>query len=241
MKAARPLRKDITNHQFGNLKVLARAGHKGTKVAFLCVCKCGDKDLYTRDQLISPKKRIDRCHRCRYLKSYLHLIGKKFNRLTVINFSHTSKKHCYWKCLCECGSSVLVNTNVILKERSRSCGCYQKEVTSKRSSGNQYAKQHGYTKASGWRHPLYALRNGMMTRCYNSSSADYPYYQGKGIKVFEEWIQSPAAFVKWGLANGWKKGLTIDRIDPNKDYEPSNCQFLSGEENLKKMHKQRGR
>lgn len=95
-------------------------------------------------------------------------------------------------------------------------------------------------KVKGWKfeiginHPLYRLRYSIMSRCYNAKSSDYPYYQGKGIKVFEEWRTNPISFYTWCLENGWKSGLSLDRIDPNSDYEPSNCQFITLADNLKK-------
>jgi hypothetical protein len=86
------------------------------------------------------------------------------------------------------------------------------------------------------KHPIYRLRYTIMTRCYNASSKDYKFYQGKGIKVCDEWKDDFIAFFKWCIDNGWKVGLKLDRIDNTKDYEPANCRFITTEENLKKMH-----
>jgi len=85
-------------------------------------------------------------------------------------------------------------------------------------------------------HKLYGLRYGILTRCYNSADRDYKYYQGRGINVCEEWRNDPETFYRWAISHGWKEGLAIDRIDSNKDYEPTNCQFITLAENALKSH-----
>src|SRR4029077_14119083 len=88
------------------------------------------------------------------------------------------------------------------------------------------------------KHPLYRLRYTILTRCYNPKPSDYKYYKAKGIQVCDLWRYDPQSFDAWALNNGWSKGLSLDRIDPAKDYCPENCQFLSPQDNLIKMHKQ---
>lgn len=86
------------------------------------------------------------------------------------------------------------------------------------------------------KHPIYTLRYVIMTRCYNASKNDYKYYQGKGIKLCDDWKNNPISFFQWCFDNGWKKGMVLDRIDNSKDYDPSNCKFITAQENLSKMH-----
>lgn len=86
------------------------------------------------------------------------------------------------------------------------------------------------------KHPVYRLRYVVMTRCYNASKRDYPYYQSKGIKLCQEWLTNPESFFKWCFDNNWEIGLALDRKDSTKDYSPDNCQFISKSLNLKKMH-----
>lgn len=75
-------------------------------------------------------------------------------------------------------------------------------------------------------HPLYKLLIYMKNRCYSPNNTRYKNYGGRGIKICKEWLDSPKAFVNWALANGYKKGLQIDRADNDGDYEPSNCRFV---------------
>ncbi len=87
------------------------------------------------------------------------------------------------------------------------------------------------------KHPIYNLRYTIMTRCYNAKSSDYTYYQGKGVRVCDQWMQEPESFFQWCLDNGWSKGFVLDRINNDQDYKPSNCRFITPSENSKKMHK----
>jgi hypothetical protein len=74
----------------------------------------------------------------------------------------------------------------------------------------------------------------MKDRCHNPKSKYWSRYGGRGIKVFAEWRNDFSAFRDWALGNGYQKDLTIDRIDNDKGYSPSNCQWITREENAQK-------
>lgn len=84
---------------------------------------------------------------------------------------------------------------------------------------------------------LLVVLNGIKSRCYDKNGHDFRWYGNKGIKVCEDWTNDFSKFVKWSLENGYKKGLTIDRIDSSKDYSPENCQWISRSENSRKAGK----
>lgn len=79
-----------------------------------------------------------------------------------------------------------------------------------------------------------SIFDGMRDRCYNVNSDDYRWYGQKGIKICNEWAKNPLIFEEWALSNGYNAGLTIDRIDSDKDYCPDNCQWIPLEENSRK-------
>lgn len=79
--------------------------------------------------------------------------------------------------------------------------------------------------------PLFTVWKGMIARCENEKNKDYHRYGGKGIKVCAEWHE-PSKFVSWARENGWTKGLQLDRIDNNGNYEPDNCHFISPKDNM---------
>lgn len=74
---------------------------------------------------------------------------------------------------------------------------------------------------------LRLIFTNMVDRCYNTECQDYKFYGARGIKVCDEWLNAPWEFEKWALSHGYKKGLTIDRINGNGNYEPINCQWVS--------------
>lgn len=91
-------------------------------------------------------------------------------------------------------------------------------------------------------HPLYKKLAGMLDRCTNPNNNSYEYWGGKGIKVFESWnaLAKFSEFYHWSIETGWKEGMELDRINPDKDYEPSNLQWLTKEEHsLKTLNDQR--
>lgn len=163
------------------------------------------------------------------------MIGYKNEFFEILELvGRDKKRQKVWLCKCKCGNTKKLGTSEIKCKRIKSCGCSRKG----NNKGNKFGYRHGLCPP-GKKDPLYELRNRILTRCYNAKSSDYPYYQGRGIKVCDEWINDPTALRKWALSNGWKKGLVLDRKDPNGNYSPENCQFLTTSENLKKMHRQK--
>lgn len=112
---------------------------------------------------------------------------------------------------CHCGNEFVAQPNDVRNGKHGSCGCKKLCKAS-----------HGMTG-----HPLYYVHKSMMARCLNQNCADYAIYGGRGITVCEEWQADRTAFFAWAFANGWAKGLLIDRIDVNGNYEPSNCRFVT--------------
>ena len=80
---------------------------------------------------------------------------------------------------------------------------------------------------------IHAIFIGMKRRCYNERNKEYRWYGDKGIKICDEWISNPKLFEKWAISNGYSDDLTIDRIDPSKDYCPENCRWVTRQINSK--------
>lgn len=80
-------------------------------------------------------------------------------------------------------------------------------------------------------HPLFHVWKNMRHRCLNPNNASYSRYGGRSISIYSEWKDDPQAFYDWAIQAGWQDGLQIDRIDNDGNYEPSNCRFVSQQEN----------
>lgn len=162
-------------------------------------------------------------------KKVTDLKGKKFSRLTVIEYIGLGKfnKH-YWKCLCDCGKETILNTSSLTSKTTvKSCGCLRAEKLSKNRAN---PTKHGHLKNNS---KLYHVFVSMKQRCYNPNSDRWYCYGAKNIRVCEEWVGDVSRFIEWALENGYKEGLSIDRIDPKKDYSPDNCRWLTRADNTR--------
>ena len=149
----------------------------------------------------------------------IDLSGMKFGRLTVLCENGRKRGEICWKCQCDCGNIINVSSYSLRIGETKSCGCYQKERTSKANT------IHGDAETSLWRRWVH-----MIDRCERSSCKDYKNYGGRGIKVCPEWKESYTAFKEWSLENGYEEKLTIDRIDVDGDYSPDNCRWVTIQE-----------
>lgn len=98
----------------------------------------------------------------------------------------------------------------------------------RKSSG---ADNNNYKVGFAMNKKLYWVYHAMIQRCYMTNCKQFPRYGLRGIKVCKEWLTDKTSFYKWALENGYKEGLTLDRIDNDGNYEPSNCAWVSNKEN----------
>ena len=158
------------------------------------------------------------------MKQY-NLTGEQFGRWTVIEQAEKINGMSVWKCRCECGTEKEVYQKHLLSGASTSCGCFAKELLRERAI--KQCKERATHRMSNTR--LYHIWMNMRKRCYDKNYDSYYLYGGRGIKVCEEW-KSSNAFIEWALNNGYTDTLTLERIDVNGNYEPSNCKWATMKE-----------
>jgi len=161
----------------------------------------------------------------------IDLIGEKYGRLTVVAFDRLQKHKTYWKCVCDCGLTVIATGNNLRSGNTKSCGCLHREKVAETGRGN---RTHGEGHDSRTR--LYNIWCGMRQRCGNPNREAYNLYGGKGVKVCDEW-NDYSVFREWAMTHGYADDLSIDRIDPAGDYCPENCRWLTRSENTARANK----
>lgn len=206
------------------------------KKAWKCLCDCGNEKIITHFNLVYGGTKSCGCLRIEKLKERIakrekkqdqNVVGQKFGLLLVLKDGYSRIdvngyviKRCL--CKCDCGKEIIVDIYALLNGHIKSCGCTRKE--------NFKYIVHGKSKD-----PLYIVYGGMKNRCYIKSNQEYENYGGRGIKVCDEWLGENgfSNFYDWSIKNGYKKGLTIDRINNDGNYEPSNCRWITRKEQSK--------
>lgn len=133
-------------------------------------------------------------------------------------YGNQKATYCTYKC--KCGNILELRKTLVTKNRIKSCGCLKIEKT--RELLKLRNTRHGLSK-----HPTYKKWKDMKARCYSVNNKEYKNYGQRGITVCKEWLDDFKCFYDWSLSNGYREGLTIDRIDVNGNYEPSNCRYVS--------------
>lgn len=139
------------------------------------------------------------------------LKGKRFGKLLVQRLHHKEPNVIWWECICDCGNIVVVRASNLRSGTTKSCGCLLREAHT----------THGDTHTR-----LHNIWTNMKSRCNNPKNPRYKDYGGRGITICKEWDKSFTAFRMWAMDNGYRDDVSIDRIDNDKGYSPSNCRFV---------------
>lgn len=141
------------------------------------------------------------------------LTNQKFNRWLVLSFEYSKRPHHYWKCRCECGEERILQANAIIRGSSRSCGCLRVE-TSKHLHTTHGASDTG----------AYNAWLSMKARVRKKTGPIFKSYGARGIKYCERWEE----FVNFyeDIGHLWTPGMTLERINNDRNYEPSNCKWI---------------
>lgn len=156
----------------------------------------------------------------------IDLTDKRFGKLVVIRRIQNKGNQPMWECACDCGNRVVVSGGHLRSGHTRSCGCFHLQRQ------KEWNFKHGKVN-----HPLYRVWRGIIDRTTLPNNKAYHCYGGRGIAMNQKWKDDFRNFYDWALDSGYKKGLSIDRIDVNGNYEPGNCRWVTQKVNCNNKRK----
>jgi hypothetical protein len=231
---------DLTGRKFGRLTVVGRSPVRSHHIVWRCICICGNEHAVSVVHLRNGHTTSCGCLRREKIseRSLIDLTGRKFGRLTVIGPDPVRvHEHVVWRCICDCGNERLVFGQLLREGRTTSCGCFRQEQLIKRNTRHGHAR--GDKKTS-----IYNRWRAMLARCFNPNNKSYPYYGGREdvpITVCEDY----RSFVNYyaDVGDPPSPGLSIDRADNNRGYEPDNLRWVDSfvQANNRRPYKRKGR
>lgn len=151
------------------------------------------------------------------------LTGMCFGRLKAIQKTDERKNgSIVWKCVCECGNEAFIQAGSLTSGRTKSCGCIQKEKASSIAKTGSNRRKHGMEGTH-----IYFIWQAMKKRCGNPNCDNYSNYGARGITVCDEWKNSFESFYDYvsKLPHFGEEGYSLDRINNDGNYEPSNVKW----------------
>lgn len=199
---------DYTNQKFGNLTAIEFVKREKNMTYWRFICDCGKEYVCAVGNI---KKRNGITCTCNK-KPKKDLTGLKFGKLTAIKpLRQDNNLYWVWLCQCDCGNTKEVNSKQLIQHLTTSCGCAR-------------FKDNAYTH-----YPEYRIYNAIKTRCNNKNCKSYSRYGERGIKMCVEWVESFENFLK-DMGQRPTPNHSIERIDVNDDYKPTNCKWATAKE-----------
>jgi hypothetical protein len=160
--------------------------------------------------------------------NYSDLTGRRFGRLIVERRTGGGHRGALWYCKCDCGGAIECYASRLLRHTGV-FGCRDCEYERRGASH----LRHGHSRKGKTTH-LYSVWRGMISRCTHGGDASYKGYGGRGIRVCAEWMAFEN-FRDWALAHDYAPSLSIERVDPDGNYCPANCEWITLSENKRRI------
>jgi hypothetical protein len=163
--------------------------------------------------------------------------GDKYNNLTVLKevepkYDNKNSMIRMIECECDCGNKCIVQLSHLRHNNTKSCGCHHKKMAS--ITMTKTLLQHGRNRKGNTK-PEYVSWQSMKQRCYNTNKDNFSNYGGRGIKVCDRWKDS---FINFFTDMGERlEGYTLDRINNDGNYEPTNCRWATHKEQMNNQRK----
>lgn len=221
---------------YNSVKVLEKFREKA-HTKYWCICPVCGKRFSMKAETVGI---ACQCKECNAKSRIIDLTGQRFGRLVAIEHAgrvvnKNGFRTTLWKCKCDCGKESVVRYPLLVSGNTRSCGCLERENKERIMKLAQQVNRKSVSEDFAGKlenHPLYKTWKSMLMRCNNPNVRGYKHYGGRGIKVCDRW-SGDLGFENFVNDMGERPdGTTLDRIDVNGNYEPSNCRWATTEQQM---------
>lgn len=149
--------------------------------------------------------------------AFIDITGNLYGQLTVLSESLPRSEPTRWICRCSCGNTKEIIGSSMKNGSTKSCGCLHIETNKKQ-----------FTKHGDYLSKLYTVHRAMLQRCTNLNHKHFHLYGGRGISICHQWMDF-LVFKQWAITHGYQESLSLERVDTNQGYSPTNCCWASKE------------